>query len=86
MFVYRPEGSLPIKVWWDNEEQYYGDEGVRAQTENLARHPLAFKHVCLMPDGHLGYGMPIGGVFAAKRGVIPNAVGGDIGCGMVVKG
>jgi tRNA-splicing ligase RtcB len=35
-----------------------------------------------MPDCHVGYGMPIGGVMATKEVVIPNAVGVDIGCGM----
>jgi tRNA-splicing ligase RtcB len=36
----------------------------------------------LMPDAHVGYGMPIGGVIACDNAVIPNAVGVDIGCGM----
>ncbi len=35
-----------------------------------------------MPDCHTGFGMPIGGVLAAKDAVVPNAVGVDIGCGM----
>ena len=35
-----------------------------------------------MPDAHLGYGMPIGGIMASPDMVIPNAVGVDIGCGM----
>jgi len=36
-----------------------------------------------MPDCHVGYGMPIGGVIACDNAVIPNAVGVDIGCGMI---
>jgi tRNA-splicing ligase RtcB len=36
-----------------------------------------------MPDFHVGYGMPIGGVLATQGGVLPNAVGVDIGCGMI---
>jgi tRNA-splicing ligase RtcB len=36
-----------------------------------------------MPDVHEGYGMPIGGVVAAENVIIPNAVGVDIGCGVV---
>ncbi len=36
-----------------------------------------------MPDTHQGYGMPIGGVAAFKDIVIPNAVGVDIGCGVI---
>jgi tRNA-splicing ligase RtcB len=35
-----------------------------------------------MPDCHVGFGMPIGGVLATRDIVIPNAVGVDIGCGM----
>jgi tRNA-splicing ligase RtcB len=36
----------------------------------------------LMPDAHVGYGMPIGGVAAVEKAVIPYAVGVDIGCRM----
>lgn len=36
----------------------------------------------LMPDAHHGYGLPIGGVLAAKNAVIPYGVGLDIGCRM----
>lgn len=35
----------------------------------------------LMPDGHLGYSMPIGGVVAYRDHVSPSGVGYDIGCG-----
>src|SRR5580765_5654671 len=36
----------------------------------------------LMPDAHVGYGMPIGGVLATDNAVIPYAVGVDIACRM----
>lgn len=36
----------------------------------------------LMPDAHLGYGLPIGGVLACKDAVMPYAVGFDIACRM----
>src|SRR5271170_8397162 len=36
----------------------------------------------LMPDAHVGYGLPIGGVLATDNAVIPYAVGVDIGCRM----
>ena len=68
---------LPIKMWLDEAE-----EGSIKQAKNLANLPFAFKHVCLMPDTHEGYGMPIGGVLATQEVIIPNAVGVDIGCGM----
>ncbi|HYE30090.1 MAG TPA: RtcB family protein [Methylomirabilota bacterium] len=36
----------------------------------------------LMPDAHVGYGLPIGGVLATENAVIPFAVGVDIACRM----
>ncbi len=44
--------------------------------------PPAYHHTALMPDAHIGYGMPIGGVLALEGAICPNAVGVDIGCGM----
>src|SRR5688572_17203342 len=35
-----------------------------------------------MPDAHVGYGLPIGGVLATRESVIPYAVGVDIACRM----
>src|SRR5947209_12643358 len=37
--------------------------------------------VALMPDNHVGYGVPIGGVVAYKNAISPTGVGYDIGCG-----
>ena len=68
---------IPILVWGEAI-----DEAALAQARNLANLPFAFRHVALMPDAHVGYGMPIGGVFAALGQVIPHAVGLDIGCGV----
>ena len=70
--------SVPVKSWCENCE-----EGAVKQAENLAKHPVVFDHVALMPDAHQGYGMPIGGVIACEDAVIPAAVGVDIGCGMI---
>jgi tRNA-splicing ligase RtcB len=36
----------------------------------------------LMPDAHVGYGLPIGGVLALENAVVPYAVGVDIACRM----
>lgn len=77
MFEISESGMLVIKSWCQHPE-----EGALSQARNLARLPFAFKHICLMPDAHQGYGMPIGGVLATVNNVIPNAVGVDIGCGM----
>ena len=70
--------AMPVKSWCENCE-----EGAVKQAVNLAHHPALVSHVALMPDAHQGYGMPIGGVVAAKGAVIPAAVGVDIGCGMI---
>lgn len=69
---------LPVKSWCE-----VVDEKAMEQAANLARHPALAHHVALMPDCHVGYGMPIGGVIAVRGAVIPSAVGVDIGCGMV---
>ena len=76
MYVISSE-KLPVKMWLDNIE-----EGALKQALNLANLPFAHHHIAIMPDSHEGYGMPIGGVLAAKDVIIPNAVGVDIGCGM----
>lgn len=73
------ENALVIKSWCDNPE-----EGAIEQARNLARLPFAFRQICLMPDTHQGYGMPIGGVMATQGAVVVNAVGSDVGCGMSV--
>ena len=69
----------PIKLWLDDIEA-----GALEQARNLANLPFLVSHVAVMPDAHLGYGMPIGGVIATDGVIIPNAVGVDIGCGMCV--
>ena len=49
--------NVPVKSWCKDIE-----EGAMAQAADLAKHPVVFRHVALMPDCHQGYGMPIGGV------------------------
>ncbi len=70
-------GRVPIKSWCVPVE-----EDVLSQARAVAALPVVFRQICLMPDAHAGYGMPIGGVAATVDAVIPNAVGVDIGCGM----
>jgi tRNA-splicing ligase RtcB len=53
------------------------------QMEAAMRLPISMKGA-LMPDAHHGYGLPIGGVLAAKNAVIPFGVGMDIGCRMAL--
>jgi len=77
--LYRKYENYPVPVISWCEEV---DANAFRQAENLARHPRIFHHIALMPDCHVGYGMPIGGVIACRGAMIPNAVGVDIGCGM----
>lgn len=71
--------KLPIKLWLPEDQV---DEETLQQARDLANLPFAFSHIAIMPDTHLGYGMPIGAVLATKDVIVPNAVGVDIGCGM----
>ena len=73
-------GRLPIKHWLAFEDI---DDECLLQAMHLSNLPFAFHHIALMPDCHSGYGMPIGGVLATEGAIIPNAVGVDIGCGMI---
>ena len=55
------------------------------QAANVATLPGIRKHVVVLPDGHEGYGFPVGGVAATdlEEGVIsPGGVGYDINCGV----
>lgn len=61
------------------------DEGVFEQITNVATLPGIVDAAYCMPDGHRGYGFPIGGVAAFKtdKGIIsPGGIGFDINCGM----
>lgn len=63
----------------------YGAEDIDAATVeqmDLAMRLPVTRAGALMPDAHLGYGLPIGGVLATQGVVIPYAVGMDIGCRM----
>jgi tRNA-splicing ligase RtcB len=51
------------------------------QMERACRLPISVAGA-LMPDAHVGYGLPIGGVLATRNAVIPYAVGVDIACRM----
>jgi len=57
------------------------DEGSHDQIAAAADLPIA-RAAALMPDAHLGYGLPIGGVLATENAVIPYGVGVDIACRM----
>lgn len=68
--------NAPWNRWGDDLDQ----EAV-AQMEKACMLPVAVAGA-LMPDAHVGYGLPIGGVLATDNAVIPYAVGVDIACRM----
>ena len=68
--------SAPWRQWGEDI-----DAGSVEQMRNACELPIAVRGA-LMPDAHLGYGLPIGGVLATRNAVIPYAVGVDIACRM----
>ena len=76
---------VPARIY--ASEALFGqmDDGVFEQVTNVACLPGIVRAALCMPDGHWGYGFPIGGVaaFDAEDGVIsPGGIGFDINCGM----
>ena len=70
------EQSAPYCQWGENL-----DVQSIQQMKNACALPVAVVGA-LMPDAHVGYGLPIGGVLATDNAVIPYAVGVDIACRM----
>ena len=80
--------TVPARVYASEKllDNIKGDSTLE-QACNMAKLPGVQKHVCVMPDGHQGYGFPIGGVaaFDAEEGLIsPGGIGFDINCGVRV--
>jgi tRNA-splicing ligase RtcB len=59
------------------------DAGAIRQMHDAMRLPVAVAGA-LMPDAHIGYGVPIGGVVALEGAVAPYMVGVDIACRMML--
>ena len=70
------ETPAPYQIWGEGLEH-----SAMEQMRQSVRLPVAVQGA-LMPDAHLGYGLPIGGVLATDNAVIPFAVGVDIACRM----
>ncbi len=67
----------PFQIYGENEIE----EQAKYQLYDALKLPIAVQGA-LMPDAHVGYGLPIGGVLATDNAVIPYGVGVDIGCRM----
>jgi tRNA-splicing ligase RtcB len=80
------EGMLvPARIYASEVLLQQMDLGVFEQVTNVACLPGIVRAALCMPDGHWGYGFPIGGVaaFRPDTGVIsPGGIGFDINCGM----
>jgi len=72
----RAGGPAPWRQWGTDI-----DPAAIEQMRDAIGLPIAVSGA-LMPDAHVGYGLPIGGVLAVAQAVIPYAVGVDIACRM----
>jgi tRNA-splicing ligase RtcB len=81
----KPGMQVPARIYASEALLGQMDKGVFEQVTNVACLPGIVRASLCMPDGHWGYGFPIGGVaaFRADTGIIsPGGIGFDINCGM----
>ncbi len=82
---HRPKGTVVRPFDQPVDYAVWGEDQIEAealeQLRNACRLPIAVRGA-QMPDGHVGYGLPIGGVLATREAVIPYGVGVDIACRM----
>ncbi len=81
--THKPGMNVPARIVASKALLDQMDPGVFDQVTNVATLPGLQKFAYCMPDGHWGYGFPIGGVaaFDLETGVIsPGGIGFDINC------
>jgi len=81
----KPGMRVPARIIASDALMQQMDEGVFNQVTNVACLPGIRQYAWCMPDGHWGYGFPIGGVaaFDMEEGIIsPGGIGFDINCGV----
>ncbi len=78
--------KVPVRIYANSKvAELMQRDRTLGQAANAATMPSIVENMLVMPDGHEGYGFPIGGVaaFDADNGIIsPGAVGFDINCGI----
>ncbi len=83
---FKPGMNVPGRIYADNDLiQKMSEDLTLTQCANVAHLPGILDYSIVMPDGHQGYGFPIGGVaaFDMENGIIsPGSVGYDINCGV----
>src|SRR3990167_2091408 len=75
--------NVPARIYATKKLLNGMDDGVFNQVTNVACLPGIQNYAYCMPDGHWGYGFPIGGVaaFDLEEGIIsPGGIGFDINC------
>jgi len=83
--AYKEGMRVPARIYATEKLLREMDDGVIEQVTNVATLPGIVNYAYCMPDGHWGYGFPIGGVAAMDTlsGVIsPGGIGFDVNCGM----
>lgn len=83
--TFKPGMLVPARIYATEKLLNRMDDGVFEQVTNVACLPGIIDYAYCMPDGHWGYGFPIGGMAAMdpETGVIsPGGIGFDINCGM----
>jgi tRNA-splicing ligase RtcB len=79
------EAGAPVAAREPIAYRIWGESGIDQQSHVQMRQACALPMAtgaALMPDAHVGYGLPIGGVLALENAVVPYAVGVDIACRM----
>jgi tRNA-splicing ligase RtcB len=82
---YKPGMRVPGRIFVSETLLKMVEPGTIDQVANVATLPGITRYSMAMPDAHLGYGFPIGGVAAFREdgGIIsPGGVGFDINCGV----
>lgn len=88
-FVDKTEATAMLITPNKNTVTVIGTEKIRETFEqncldqicNMADAP-GIDRIVLNPDGHSGFGVPIGSVFSSQEMIYPNAVGPDVKCSM----
>jgi tRNA-splicing ligase RtcB (3'-phosphate/5'-hydroxy nucleic acid ligase) len=83
--TYKEGMRVPARIYATEKLYRDMDEGVIDQISNVATLPGILNYAYCMPDGHWGYGFPIGGVAAMDVGagvISPGGIGFDVNCGM----
>lgn len=84
--TYESKMRVPVRIFANEDllSKMLADKTIQ-QAVNVSKLPGVQKNVVVLPDGHQGYGFPVGGVaiMDAKEGIIsPGSVGYDINCGV----